>query len=97
MATQQYRIVSAEDSEIHDEPHIEGSRITVRDIRERVEQRGLAPSRVAERFDLDVASVYEALAYYHANPEIMRTAEARHERAVKEARRQSTIKPPDEA
>lgn len=40
MATQQYRIVSGEDSEIHNEPHIEGSRITVReDVHARVEQR----------------------------------------------------------
>ena len=36
MATQEYRIVSAEDSDIHDEPHIEGSRVTVRDIHARV-------------------------------------------------------------
>jgi len=97
MATQQYRIVSAEDSELHDEPHIEGSRITVRDVHERVEKRGLSPTRVAERFDLDVATVYEALAYYHANPEAMRAVEARHERAVQEARRQSTLVPPDDA
>lgn len=39
MATQQYRIVSGEDSEIHNEPHIEGSRITVRDVYVRVEER----------------------------------------------------------
>jgi len=67
MATQQYRIVAAEDSEIHDEPHIEGSRVTVRDVRARVETRGVAPERVAERYNLDIADVYEALAYYHNN------------------------------
>lgn len=48
MATQQYRIVSAEDSELRGEPHIEGGRITVRDVYGHVEQRGLAPDRVAE-------------------------------------------------
>ena len=68
MATQQYRIVSADDSDIHGEPHIEGSRVTVRDVYARVEQRGLAPERVAERYDLDIANIYEALAYYHSNP-----------------------------
>lgn len=95
MATQQYRIVSADDSDIHGEPHIEGSRITVRDVHARVEGRGLAPERVAERYDLDIADVYEALAYYHSNPEEMRRVEARHERAAAEARERSSITPPE--
>lgn len=93
MATQQYGIVSGSDSSIHEEPHIRGSRITVRDIRERVEVRGDAPVRVAERFDLDVADVYAALAYYHANPEELRAAEHRHADAVQEARERSGVSP----
>jgi uncharacterized protein (DUF433 family) len=95
MATQQYRIVSGRESELHDEPHIEGSRITVRDVRARVEQRGLAPERVAERYNLDIADIYEALAYYHSNPEEMRELEARHERAVAEAKDRSSLTPPE--
>lgn len=95
MAAQQYRIVSAETSEVHDEPHIEGSRITVRDVHVRVERRGLSPERVAERYDLDIASVYEALAYYHSNPEEMQRVEDRHERAAEEAKQRSTLAPPD--
>jgi len=95
MATQEYRIVSAEDSEIHNEPHIEGSRITVRDIHVRVEQRGLSPAKVAERYNLDIADVYEALAYYHSNPEKMQQVEKRHERAVEGAKRRSSLTPPD--
>lgn len=95
MSTQTYRIVSADDSDIHDEPHIAGSRITVRDIHGRVEKRGLEPSRVAERFDIDLAKVYEALAYYHSNPEEMRRVEARHERAVERAAERTTITPHD--
>jgi uncharacterized protein (DUF433 family) len=95
MATQRYRIVSGEDSEIHDESHIEGSRITVRDVHARVEQRGLPPERVAERYNLDIADVYEALAYYHTNPEEMRRVENRHEQAVAEAKQRSSLKPPD--
>ncbi|WP_276257983.1 DUF433 domain-containing protein [Haloglomus litoreum] len=91
MATQQYRIVSAEDSDIHGEPHIEGSRITVRDVHVRVEQRGLAPERVAERYDLDIVDINEALAYYHRNPEEMRRVEERHERAAAEAKDRSTF------
>lgn len=95
MATQQYRIVSGEDSEIHNEPHIEGSRITVRDVHARVERRGLSPERVAERYNLDIADVYEALAYYHSNPEEMRQVEKRHERATAEAKQRSSLTPPD--
>ncbi|MDZ7731269.1 MAG: DUF433 domain-containing protein [Natrialbaceae archaeon] len=95
MATQQYRIVAAEDSEIHDEPHIEGSRITVRDVHGRVEERGLAPERVAERYNLDIGDIYEALAYYHTNPEEMQRVEDRHKRAAAEARDQSSLTPPE--
>ena len=95
MATQQYRIVSGQESEIHDEPHIEGSRITVWDVHVRVEERGLAPERVAERYNLDIADVYEALAYYHNRPEEMARVEKRHERATAEAKRRSSLTPPE--
>ena len=95
MAAQQYRIVSADESDIHAEPHIEGSRITVRDIHARVEGRGLDPERVAERYNLDIADVYEALAYYHSNPEEMARVEERHRRAIEAARERSTLRPPD--
>lgn len=93
MATQEYRIVPGDESEIHDEPHIEGSRITVRDVYVRVEERGDDPERVADRYNLDIADVYAALAYYHANPEAMARVESRHERAITEAKRRSSITP----
>lgn len=95
MATHEYRIITGDDSEIHNEPHIEGSRVTVRDVFVRVEQRGLSPDRVAERYNLDIADVYEALAYYHNNPEEMQAVEKRHERAENEAKRRSSLTPPD--
>jgi uncharacterized protein (DUF433 family) len=95
MATQEYRIVSGDGSEIHNEPHIEGSRITVRDVSVRVETRGIRPERVAERYNLDIADVYEALAYYHNNPEEMQRVEERHEQAGKEAKQRSSLSLPD--
>jgi len=95
MTAQEYRIVSGEESEIHQEPHIEGSRVTVRDVFVRVEQRGLSPDRVAERYNLDIADVYEALAYYHNNPEEIQQVENRHERAGEEAKRRSSLTPPE--
>lgn len=92
MPQQSARIVQ----EIHDEPHIEGSRITVRHVYERVHGRGLRPETVAERYNLDIADVYHALAYYHEHPEEMREVERRRDEAIKSAREKTTITPPDE-
>ena len=83
MAVTKQRIVSGEDSAIHDEPHVEGSRVTVLHIHERVENRGLRPETVAERLNLDLADVYDALAYYHRNPAEMQAVEE-HRKTVAE-------------
>lgn len=84
MAVTKSRIRSGDESEIHDEPHIVGSRVTVQHIHERVEGRGLRPETVAERLNLSLADVYEALAYYHRNPEEMRKIED-HRQTVADA------------
>jgi uncharacterized protein (DUF433 family) len=60
-------IVSGADSAIHDEPHVAGSRITVWLLYQRVEQQGLDPATVADRYDLALEEVYAALTYYHRN------------------------------
>ena len=92
MAQQSARIVR----EVHDEPHIEGSRISVRHVYERVHERGLRPEVVAERHNLDIADVYHALAYYHDHPDEMRDVERQREEAIESAREKTTISPPDE-
>ncbi|WP_135364183.1 DUF433 domain-containing protein [Halosimplex halophilum] len=92
MAQQSSRIVR----EVHDEPHIEGSRITVRHVYERVHGRGLRPETVADRHGLDLADVYHALAYYHDHPEEMAEVERQREAAIESARERTTISPPDE-
>ena len=92
MSQQSARIVQ----KVHDEPLIEGSRITVRHVYERVHGRGLRPETVAERYNLDIADVYHALAYYHEHPEEMREVERRRDEAIKSAREKTTITPPDE-
>lgn len=84
MAQSSVRIVS----ELHDEPHIEGRRVTVRRIRGLVEDAGKPAAEVADRLDLDVAQVYGALQYYHSHPEEMAAAEGRRaerERVAREA------------
>lgn len=70
--------------ELHDEPHLEGRRLTVQFLKAQVEDRGLAPRTVADRYDLDVADVYRALAYYHDHPEEMQSVERRREEAVED-------------
>ena len=86
MAVVKSKVVTAEESDIHDEPHIEGSRVSVRHIHARVEGRGLRPETVAERLNLDVADVYEALAYYHRHPAEMREIEERRARVAEAAK-----------
>lgn len=92
MSQQSARIVR----EVHDEPHIKESRITVRWIYARVHERGLRPETVAERHGLDIADVYHALAYYHDHPDEMTAVEQRRREALAEAEERTTLTPPDE-
>ncbi|QAU12222.1 DUF433 domain-containing protein [Halorubrum sp. BOL3-1] len=79
MAQSSVRIVS----ELHDEPHIEGRRVTVRRIRGLVEGAEKSVEEVVAQLDLDIAEVYGALEYYQSHPEEMAAAERR--RAEREA------------
>lgn len=65
--------------ELMDEPHVTGRRVTVLQLYERVEELGKDPHDVAAEYDLDVATVYNALAYYHTNPEEMSRIRNRRE------------------
>ena len=79
MAQSSVRIVT----DLHDEPHIDGRRVTVRRIQGLVEGAGESAEAVAERLDLDVTEVYAALQYYHAHPDEMAAVDRR--RAEREA------------
>lgn len=76
------------------EPHVVGRRVSVLQLHELVEGRGLDPTTVADRFDLDVADVYRALAYYHDNPREMERVR-RQRREDFEAFRERIERPPD--
>jgi uncharacterized protein (DUF433 family) len=91
MSQQSARIVR----EVHDEPHIKGSRVTVRHIYGRVHERGLQPETVANRLNLDIADVYRALAYYHEHPDEMAEVERQREEVFEQAREKSVISPQD--
>ncbi|PSQ37685.1 DUF433 domain-containing protein [Halobacteriales archaeon QS_9_70_65] len=64
------------------EPHIRGRRISVRQVYAFVEERGEDPEAIADRYGLDVADVYHALAYYHDHPREMRDVEQEREDAM---------------
>lgn len=84
MAPTTGRIISSEESDIHDEPHVEGHRITVLFIHAQVADRGLDPETVANKFDLDIADVYRALTYYHDHLDEMREIEQKREQAIED-------------
>ena len=72
--------------DLMNEPHVRDRRISVRQIYALVTEREEEPEAVADRFDLDVADVYHALAYYHDHPREMNSVEAEREEAVETAR-----------
>lgn len=78
--------------ELMDEPHIDGRRISVRQVYALVEERDIDPETIADRYDLDVADVYHALAYYHDNPREMSDVEAERD-AVFDDFRESIERP----
>ena len=72
--------------ELMSEPHVRGRRISVRQLYALVEERGEDPEAVADRYGLDVADVYHALACYHDRPRKMREAEREREDAIADFR-----------
>ncbi|WP_275740011.1 DUF433 domain-containing protein [Halorhabdus sp. SVX81] len=68
------------------EPHIHGRRISVRQVYALVEERSEDPEAIADRYDLDVADIYHALAYYHDHPREMRTVEQERDDAMEDFR-----------
>jgi len=90
MAERESRRVS---HELMDEPHITGRRISVRQVYALVEERGVDPETVSDRYDLDVADVYHALAYYHDHPREMSDVTAEREHSIEEFR--ESIERPD--
>ena len=78
--------ITADDAVLDGAPRIEGRRIGVLQLHEEVEGRGDDPRTVANRYDLDVAAVYRALAYYHEHPREMERVRERRQERVEAAR-----------
>jgi uncharacterized protein (DUF433 family) len=78
-------VVSTDDT-LGGEPRIEGRRVGVLHLATRVLDGGEPPADVAVDYDLDVADVYRALAYYYDDPEEMREWRRRKREAGETAR-----------
>lgn len=91
MATQAAGIAE----ELLDEPHVAGRRVSVLQLRDRVEEVGELPKEVAEAYNLDVAAVYQALAYYHTHTEEMEAHRDRREREAEAVREKIAAERPD--
>ena len=69
------------------EPRIEGHRIGVLQVHEEVEEEeDVSPRAFADRYGLDLAAVYRALAYYHEHPAEMRAVRERRRERIEDAR-----------
>jgi uncharacterized protein (DUF433 family) len=84
------------ETELMDEPHVAGHRVSVRRVRGLVEERGLGARAVADRLGIDVSDVYRALAYYHDNPRKMADVERRRERRTEASRERGAVTGPEE-
>lgn len=69
-------IVSTDDV-LGGKARIEGRRISVLDVAERVLDLGQEPEYVADQLDISLADVHAALAYYYRNVEEMDAARKR--------------------
>lgn len=79
------------------EPHIAGRRISVLQIYDLVCGRGDTPKEVAETFDLDVADVYHALAFYYDHVDEMERCREERRQAYDaiEVDRPPGVEPPE--
>ena len=69
------------------DPRLDGTRIGIIHIKERLDA-GDDVAQIATDYDIDLADVYHALAYYYDNPAEMDEIEARREAFVKDIRRE---------
>ena len=81
------RIVSTP-GKLGGKPRIAGHRIAVRDVVRWYEYLGLSADEIAEQYELELADVFAALAYYHANREALRADWEAEEQWVEELRKE---------
>ena len=78
------------------EPRIEGTRVGVRHIAEKVIEGGYTPAYVSDQLDVSLSEVYEALSYYYENTEEIREVRRENTEAFEDASDES-LKPKETA
>jgi uncharacterized protein (DUF433 family) len=82
--------------ELKDIPHVKGRRITVLDVYDTIQGRDdLDAEAYAEEYQVDIADVYHALAYYHDHPEEMAQLRERRDQAFDEIEEMADRHRPD--
>jgi uncharacterized protein (DUF433 family) len=84
--------VTSDEDVLGGEPRIEGTRVGVRHVAERVVDSGQSPAYAADQLDVSLASVYEAMAYYYDNLDEIRTLERENDSAF-DRTRESSLQP----
>lgn len=84
--------ITTDDDVLGVEPRIEGTRIGVRHVAERVIDGGHTPTYVADQLDASLAAVYEALSYYYDNIEELRALDRENAETFKRVR-ETSVKP----
>lgn len=70
------------------QPRLDGHRISVLQIVEWVLEEGIDPESVSSEFDVELADVYRALAYYYDNIEEMNEWRERRRERIEESRQE---------
>ncbi|WP_435077926.1 DUF433 domain-containing protein [Halococcus sp. AFM35] len=66
-------------------PRIGGRRIGVHQVVSLVVDGGLTPEEMAVRYDLELADIHRAIAYYYDNPEEIRAVQQRRREKIENA------------
>jgi uncharacterized protein (DUF433 family) len=84
--------ITTDEDVLGGEPRIEGTRIGVRHVANRVVDSGQPPAYVADQLDLTLAAVSEAMSYYDDHIEQVRKIEQENETG-REHSSEDTVKP----
>ena len=76
------------------EPRLDGRRVSVLQVAERIVTHGQEPERVADQLGISMGEVHHALAYYYDHPDEMNEVRGRHEEL--EAELEGVATPPPE-
>ncbi|TKX66091.1 DUF433 domain-containing protein [Halorubrum sp. GN11GM_10-3_MGM] len=71
------------------EPRVEGTRVTVRDIKQRVIDAGEDPHVVAGEYGISMAACFGALAYYYEHRDTFEDTEREAERTRRDGERRT--------